>query len=45
MAMTHVEELAWDFLVDNQATWPSDGEIAHCYIRFAFAGPMATKES
>lgn len=40
----HVEELHFDFLVDRNDNWPSENEVADAYIRFAFAGPLASTE-
>jgi hypothetical protein len=39
-----VEALHKDFNVSRDERWPNVGEIAHAYIGFAFAGPLAVIE-
>jgi hypothetical protein len=39
-----VEALHKDFYVTRDERWPNVGEIAHAYIGFSFAGPVAMKE-
>jgi hypothetical protein len=36
-----VDELRMDFYVSRDEHWPNPGEIAHAYVGFAFAGPLA----
>ena len=36
-----VDELRTDFYVSRDEHWPNPGEIAHAYVGFAFAGPLA----
>ena len=38
----YCEELGIDFHTNRSDTWPGDGEIAHAYIEFSFAGSRAT---
>jgi hypothetical protein len=40
----NVPDLGTDFRTERQDRWPRVGEIAHAYVRFAFAGPTATIE-
>ena len=40
----YAEDLHADFHTARDEYWPREGEIAHSYIRFAFAGPTATQE-
>jgi len=37
----HVGELQMDFQLDRASKWPREGEVAHAFIRFSFAGPKA----
>jgi|GEM_PF-5271827 len=39
-----VESLRKDFNLGRHDRWPNVGEIAHAYIGFSFAGPVAIKE-
>lgn len=41
----YVEDLHFDFILNRTETWPKEGETAHAFIRFAFAGPSATGSS
>jgi hypothetical protein len=38
-----VQELHTDFYVSRKERWGSSGEIAHAYIAFTFAGPLAVQ--
>jgi hypothetical protein len=38
-----VDELYRDFYLSRDEHWPNPGEIAHAYIGFAFAGPLAVQ--
>lgn len=38
-----VDEIHRDFLLSRYEQWPQPGEIAHAYIGFAFAGPLAVQ--
>ncbi len=38
-----VDELHSDFYVNRNERWPNPGEIAHGYIGFPFAGPLAVQ--
>jgi hypothetical protein len=38
-----VDELHADFYVNRNERWPNPKEIAHAYIGFAFAGPLAVQ--
>ena len=38
------EALNTDFLLGKNSKWADEGQIEHAYIRFSFAGPIASKE-
>ena len=40
----HSEELRQDFVASYNQTWPRDGELAHAYLVFSYAGITATNE-
>jgi hypothetical protein len=39
-----VDDLGQDFRVVRTGAWPAEGEIAHSFVRFSYAGPLAVKE-
>ena len=39
----YVPDLHMDFVLSRAESWPKEGETAHAYISFSFAGPTATK--
>jgi hypothetical protein len=40
----YCEELGVDFHTNRGDTWPIDGELAHAFIEFSFAGTRATRQ-
>ena len=41
----YVSDLHIDFVLHRAEIWPKEGETAHAYISFSFAGPTATKSA
>jgi hypothetical protein len=39
-----VDELGQDFRIARSGAWSLDGDIAHAYVRFSYAGPLAVQE-